>query len=291
MWIIFGFASALLLGIYDLFKKSALRGNAVLPVLFWATCFAGLPFVFLLLFSVSGHGEPLEALGAHSHGLLWLKSLIVSGSWTCAYFALKHLPISLGAPIRSTQPLFTVAGAILLFGERMSIQQWAGAAALLISYFMLSSAGRKEGVDFKVNKWVFLMIGATLLGAVSSLLDKHLLRHLPALEVQVWYSIYMIVVIGVVVLVAWMPGKARHTPFSWKWSIPCIGLTLAAADFLYFRALAEQESLISVLTLVRRSGMLVSFFAGSLIFREGNFRAKLPGVLGIVAGLALLCLR
>ena len=39
LWLLLAFTSAALLGFYDVFKKQALNGNAVLPVLFLNTFF------------------------------------------------------------------------------------------------------------------------------------------------------------------------------------------------------------------------------------------------------------
>ena len=42
MWLVLAFASALLLGFYDIAKKQSLRGNAVIPVLLLNTLFSSL---------------------------------------------------------------------------------------------------------------------------------------------------------------------------------------------------------------------------------------------------------
>lgn len=47
MWIVLAFCSAALLGFYDVFKKKALTGNAVIPVLALNTLFA-VPYSCLL---------------------------------------------------------------------------------------------------------------------------------------------------------------------------------------------------------------------------------------------------
>ena len=52
MWLALAFLSAALLGLYDVSKKQALRGNAVIPVLFLNTLFSScifLPFTMYLL--------------------------------------------------------------------------------------------------------------------------------------------------------------------------------------------------------------------------------------------------
>ena len=54
MWLFMAFVSAALLGFYDVFKKKALSGNAVLPVLFINTLICSLLFLpFIVISSVS----------------------------------------------------------------------------------------------------------------------------------------------------------------------------------------------------------------------------------------------
>ena len=54
------------------------------------------------------------------HKYMVIKALIVGTSWICAYFALKHLPISIVSPIRASGPVWTLFGAIVLFHEQPS---------------------------------------------------------------------------------------------------------------------------------------------------------------------------
>ena len=44
-WVILAFMSATLLGFYDSFKKKALKGNAVIPVLFLNTLLSSAIFI------------------------------------------------------------------------------------------------------------------------------------------------------------------------------------------------------------------------------------------------------
>ena len=122
----------LFLGVYDLFKKHALNHNAVLPTLFIsnsASVLLTLPFLLISTFApewLEGTVFYAAPMPLQWQGYMIIKSLIVGTSWTCAYFALKHLPISIVSPIRASAPVWTLAGAILLFHEQPSPMQWAG---------------------------------------------------------------------------------------------------------------------------------------------------------------------
>jgi transporter family protein len=295
-WIAASLVSAFFLGLYDLSKKHALRDNAVLPVLFLSTlCGAAVWLVLLLVGLAAPAAVPPafvpEALTAAQHGLVFLKSMIVALSWAFTYFGIKHLPLSLAAPIRATGPLWTLAGALLVLGERPSWLESTGILLTLASFYGLSVIGRGEGVHFHRNKWVGCMIAGTLCGAVSGLYDKYLLGTvgLSAAAVQAWFTLYLPVVL-LPLFVGWWRRWWPRNVFHWRWSIPFIALTLLVADFVYFDALRNPEALISVVSSLRRGSTLVAFAGSIWLFREARGGTKLPAVLGIVLGIVLTIL-
>ncbi len=295
-WILLSLVSALFLGCYDLSNKHALRDNAVLPVIFLATLSSAFTWTVLLVLQ---RAEPdlltarfmVDRLTAAQHGLIFLKSLIVGLSWIFTYFGLKHLPISLAAPIRATSPLWTLAGAVVFLGERPSLWQSVGIATTLVSFLGLSFAGRQEGVHFHRDKWVGCMVVGTLLGTVSSLYDKFLLgqlRFTPS-TVQSWFSIYLVVVFFPLAL-GWKRRWWTRNEFHWRWSIPFIGLILLVSDFAYFSALHDPQGLVSVVAGIRRGSTLVAFAGGLWVFHERNGLKKLPAVIGVLIGIVITML-
>ncbi len=295
-WIAASLVSAFFLGCYDLSKKHALRDNAVVPVLFLATVCGALVWTPLLLLGRASPGLlPAAfvpaALTPTQHAMVFLKSIIVASSWAFTYFGIKHLPLSLASPIRATGPLWTLAGALVVLGERPSWLENAGILLTLASFWGLSVLGRSEGVHFHRNKWVGCMISGTLLGAVSGLYDKHLLGRsgLSAAQVQAWFTLYLPVVMAPLALGWWRRWWPRNE-FHWRWSIPFIALSLLVADYVYFDALRDPHALVSVVSSLRRGSTLVAFAGSIWIYREARGLAKLPAVLGIVAGIVLTLL-
>jgi drug/metabolite transporter (DMT)-like permease len=207
------------------------------------------------------------------------------------YLALKHLPLSLGSPIRATSPLWTLAGALLILGERPTPLEGLGVATTLLSFVGLSLAGRREGVHFHRNKWVGFILAGTLLGAVSSLYDKYLLdrRQFSVPTVQAWFSIYLCVLF-LPLAAAWRRRWWARGDFHWRWSIPLIALALLVADYIYFSALRNPASLVSLVMSLRRGSTLVAFGGGLLFFGERHGWRKLPAILGILAGILLTLL-
>ena len=180
MWLILAFLSATLLGFYDVFKKMALRGNAVIPVLFLNSLFCSFIFFPLIVASASGVLATdslfyVPACGWEVHKYIVLKSFIVLSSWLFGYFAMKHLPITIVGPVNATRPIMVLVGAMLVFGEQLNLWQWGGVLLAIISFFLLSKSGKKEGIDFKHNQWVYFLVLAAVFGAVSGLYDKYLM--------------------------------------------------------------------------------------------------------------------
>jgi drug/metabolite transporter (DMT)-like permease len=295
-WIILSLASAIFLGLYDLFKKHAVQDNAVLPVLFLSTVFGAAVWILLLaiqwfLPELSPATLHVEPLSLKQHLLILAKSTLVGASWIFSYFGMKHMPVSLASPIRATGPLWTCLGAILVLAERPNCIELLGIATTLLSFMGLSMAGKKEGFIFHKNKWVAYMVAGTMLGACSSLYDKFLLGRMQfsASAVQAWFSIYLVVVF-LPPVIGWKLRMWPRNAFQWRWSIPLIAFSLLLADFVYFTALGNPEALVSLVASLRRASTLVAFAGGLIIFKESNGRQKLPAVLGVLAGITLTVL-
>jgi transporter family protein len=289
MWVPLILASATALGLYDVAKKQSVRENAVMPVLCLATAFGSAVFMAAIL--ASGRGREVMTLSGASFGLIGLKALLVSGSWILAYYAMRAMPLSIMSPIRASAPLWTLIGAVFLFDERPSALQGVGMALVLAGYGLFSILGKKEGIHFARHRGVFMAFGATLLGAASALYDKYLLQtcRMPRDTLQFWFCAGLVVVLGG----AWFAQRAaslNRTPFQWRWSIPAVGLLLVAADWLYFKALSEPGVSIAVVSLIRRSNVILTFILGAFLFREENIRSKGFALLAILAGVAVLCM-
>ena len=296
MWLLLAFLSAALLGFYDVFKKESLRDNAVIPVLFLNTLFSSLLFLPFIVVSARVPGVLEGTLfyvpqaGWDVHRFIVLKSALVLSSWVFGYFGMKHLPLTIVGPINATRPVMVLVGAMAVFGERLNLWQWAGVALAVASFFLLSRSGRKEGIDFAHNRWVVFVVLAALLGAASGLYDKYLMGRFDRMAVQAWYNVYQLPMMGAALLALWLPSRRRTTPFRWDWCILLISLFLSAADFVYFYALSLEGSMISIVSMVRRGSVVVSFLCGALLFREKNLKSKAVDLLLVLIGMICLYL-
>ena len=300
MWLLLAFLSAALLGFYDSFKKKSLGGNAVIPVLFLNTLFSSLIFLpFIVLSSqttlLDGSIFHVGSGGWDVHKYILLKSCIVLSSWIFGYFGMKHLPLTIVGPINATRPVMVLVGALLVFGEKLNLYQWIGVALAITSFLFLSRSGKKEGIDFKHNKWILFVVFASVLGAGSGLYDKYLMAPadnggvgLEPMIVQSWYNIYQCFMMFAMLLLLWWPTHKKTTPFHWDWSIIFISVFLSAADFAYFYALSLPGAMISIVSMIRRGSVVVSFFFGAMAFHEKNLKSKIVDLAIVLLGMIFL---
>lgn len=300
MWLSLAFLSATLLGFYDVFKKASLKDNPVIPVLFLNTLFSTLIFLPFILLNTYTHVLDntvfqITRNGWNVHLLIILKSCIVLSSWALGYNGIKHLPITIVGPINATRPVLVLIGAMLVFGERLNLFQWIGVALAFLSFFLLSKTGKKEGISFSHNRWIFYIVGAALLGALSGLYDKFLMAPvskggagLDTMMVQSWYNVYQCMLMGIILFFASRRDMSMLSNFRWRWSIVCISVFLCMADFAYFYALSLPGTLISIVSMIRRGSVLVSFFFGAAVFHEKNLKNKAIDLLLVLIGMIFL---
>jgi drug/metabolite transporter (DMT)-like permease len=285
-WIFLSLLSAMLLGLYDIAKKSAVDANAVAPVLLLnvitgAACC--IPLVIASRFASNEGSQSwlrgsiwyVEPIATYEHLLVSLKSLLVGLSWMLSFVALRSLPISIASPIRATSPVWTVLIAVLWMGERPEPMQWFGMSVVFVAFVAFTRVGKSEGIHFHRDRGVGLLVAATLLGSCSALYDKYLLQSVgisPA-TLQAWFAIYLVPVM-IPWFLWWYLSERKISPFSWRWSIPLIALFLLAADFCYFSAISHPEALISVISPLRRASIIIAFLAGILWLGEKNWKRK-----------------
>lgn len=293
MWVALAFLSATLLGCYDFFKKISLKDNSVVGVLLLNTLFSVLFFAPIIILSRTGYIEGgalfVRELSVQEHLLLQLKAIIVLLSWMFGYIGLKHLPITIVAPIQAMRPVIVLIGAVLFLGEGLNEYQWIGVVIAIISVFHI--ARTEDGVYRVSARWVVFVLLSALFGAISALYDKYLMNSIEPIAVQSWFNVYQCIIMCVLVanIKTFLPkysGGALH----WRSSILMIPLFLGMADYCYYSALAQEGAFIAVVSMIRRGSVVVSFLFGALLLHEKNIKTKAVDVVLILIGLLFLYL-
>ena len=243
-------------------------------------------------------------MDAHAHLLTFVKSCIVLSSWVFSYLALKHLPISVVSPWQATRPMWTLIGALLIFGERLNSWQWVGILLAIGSILLFSVSRHRSPVTRNhstvtrtpspVNFYYVCLALAILLGACSGLYDKYMMRHFDHNAVQVYYTFYQ----AVLMLIVWLIENRKNlSPFNFHFSpaksigvIALISIFLIISDNVYMLALRDPASLIAVVSTIRRGGAIIGFTYGLIFLKEQDPWKKVLAMLGIMAGLTCLAL-
>ena len=296
MWVWASVLSAVFLGFYDVAKKHSLKSNDVLHVLFFSTLFSS-----LLLAVFLSHGT------VDAHLKLVLKALIVTTSWVSGLMAMQLLPLTTVSMVKASRPVFVLLFSLLLFGERLNALQWAGSIISFYALFMLSRTSGREGISFVRSRGMLCLAISVATGVGSALYDRHIMQSLEPLFVQSWTNVYITVIMAVLLLgmKLWtgrssLSGEqaARRSqvasewfkPFRWDWTLPLIAVLITLADFLYFYALSCPDTMLSIVSIVRRSSVIVPFIFGAILFKEKNIRAKALDLAVLLAGMVLIVL-
>ena len=300
MWVVLSLISAFLLGFYDIFKKQTVVNNAIIPVLFYSTMISGLLFVPLVLLS---HFKPyvfqgvfmqrlfIEPITARQHLLILGKTAIILCSWMFSYSAMKHLPITVVGPVNQLRPAISVVLLFLIFQEKLTLVQWIGVVLAIVSFYLMNKSGKLEGIQFKSNKWVYMLLASAILVALSGVYDKLLLskENISPSTIQAWYTIYDFLMMAVLFFLIWFP-KRKEQPFEWRWGIAAMAVFVTVADVIYLTGLKQEAAVVVLIPLILYGvRLVVSFVYGIFGFKEQNIRSKIIPLLMVLAALVCLC--
>ena len=302
MWVVLSLISAFLLGFYDIFKKQTVVGNAIIPVLFYSTmisCLLFLPFVLLSHFKpyifTGNFMEKLyiEPLTLQKHLFIMGKTALILCSWMFSYSAMKHLPITVVGPVNQLRPAISVVLLFLIFQEQLTVVQWLGVILAIVSFYLMNRSGKLEGIQFKSNKWVYMLLASAVLVALSGVYDKYLLSYIdkpmsPA-TIQAWYTIYDFLMMAVLFFIFWLP-KRKEQPFEWRWGIVAMAVFVTVADVIYLTGLKQDAAVVVLIPLILYGvRLVVSFVYGIFGFKERNIKSKIIPLLMVLAALVCLC--
>ena len=300
-WVLLSLISAFLLGFYDIFKKRTVVGNAIIPVLFYSTMISGLIF---LPFIITSHVCPdwftgafwkqfyVEPLTARQHLLIFGKTAIILVSWMFSYSAMKNLPITVVGPVNQLRPAISLLLLFAIFQERLTWMQWIGVVLALVSFYLMNRSGKLEGIQFKTNKWVYMLLGSAVLVALSGVYDKFLLsgESISPTTIQAWYTVYDFLMMAILFFAFWHPKRSEQ-PFEWRGGIILMAVFVSIADVIYLSGLNQKAAVIVLIPLILYGvRLLVSFAYGAIFFKEKNIRSKIVPLLMVIAALVFMCI-
>jgi len=280
MWILLVLLYGILKGVREIIKKKTLQSSTVMEVLIVYTALA-----FLMVVP-----DYKNAIGVNTAYLFWiaLKSFIIFLAWIFSFKAIDKMPISLYGVLDLSRVLFATLLGIIVLKEVLSIPQIIGLVLVCLGLILLNRTKKLPSYkDEKVETvYVVMAIVSCILNALSGLMDKILMKSVTSSQLQFWYMLFLLMFYLIYIIVTNTKIRWIYTLKNyWIW---ILSFLFIVADRALFIANGMDGSRITVMTLIKQSGSLVTILAGKFIFKEKNIAYKLlcAGIiiLGIVIG-------
>ncbi len=281
LWVALVLLYGVLKGVREIVKKKALEKNSTIEVLFMYTL---LSFLIVL-------PDAKNAMGVEPHFYFYIamKSFVIFLAWMFSFKAIKKMPISLYGVLDLSRVLFATLLGVAVMQEVLGPFQVMGlvlvsAGLLLLKYHPGGRQAKEAGSGGIVEvRYVVLAFASCMLNAVSGLLDKILMRDISSSQLQFWYLLFLTLFYLLFILLRRIPinwgGAVRN---KWVWFL---SLLIVIADRALFMANGMEGSRITVMTLLKQAGCVVTILAGRFLFHEKNTTHKLVCAAIIIAGI------
>lgn len=267
-------------GFREIIKKKSLKDSSVIEVLFFYTLLS-----FLFVSTQAG-----QAMGVDGSWMLLIviKSFVIFLAWMLSFYAIRQMPISLYGILDLSRVLFATLLAVIVLRETLGFYQVMG-LILVCSGLLLLRVRKKDTEKENVSaKIVILALGSCLLNALSGLLDKILMQRVTSSQLQFWYMLFLVGFYLLYILFTKQKLDVKKSLSNrWIW---LLAILFVIADRSLFLANQNPNSKITVMTLVKQSGCVVTILAGKFLFHEKNIRYKLFCTAVIVAGIVIAVL-
>lgn len=146
-----------------------------------------------------------------------------------------------------------------------------------------SAAVRQSGNEVSVILVLFAF-ASCVLNAVSGLMDKLLMKNISSSQLQFWYMLFLVLYYLIYILCSHTRIQREVWKNGWIW---LLAILFVIADKALFVANGIPDSRITIMTLLKQSGCVVTILAGKFIFREKNVGYKLFCAAVIVIGIVI----
>ncbi len=285
MWIPLVLLYGVLKGVREIVKKKALEKNSTIEVLFMYTL---LSFVIVL-----PNAKAAMGMEARFYPYVALKSFVIFLAWLFSFRAIKKMPISLYGVLDLSRVMFATLFGVTVLHEALGLYQTVGlilvSAGLLLLRYRPRSAGTAPDAEQGVAvRYVVMAFASCALNAVSGLLDKILMKDISSAQLQFWYLFFLALMYLVFLPVSRTSVNLRSAVRNgWVW---LLSLLIVIADRALFIANGMEGSRITVMTLLKQAGCIVTILAGRYLFKEKNTTHKLVCALIIMAGIVIAVL-
>ncbi|MBE5871031.1 MAG: hypothetical protein E7294_07225 [Lachnospiraceae bacterium] len=299
MWMLLVLVYGLLKGTREIVKKKSLERSSVMEVLFFYTLFA---FLFVC-------PDMKNAMGMKPSWYFFvaLKSFVIFLAWMCSFKAIKKMPLSVYGILDLSRVLFATLLGTVVLREKMSTQQIIGlilVASGLLLLKMRIRTGKNVGEREETERtkradakelsenipplMLLFALASCLLNALSGLMDKLLMKDLNSSQLQFWYMLFLVSFYLIYILVTKEKIDLKKSLKNyWIW---ILAFLFVIADRALFVANGMADSRVTVMTLIKQSGCIVTILGGRFIYKEKNIGFKLFCAGVIITGIVVAVL-
>ena len=283
MWVWLVLLYGVLKGVREIVKKKALEQNSTIEVLFMYT--------FLSFLMVLPSVKLAMGVEPRFYFYIAMKSFVIFLAWMFSFRAIKRMPISLYGVLDLSRVLFASLLGVVVLQETLGVFQVIGlvlvSAGLLLLKYRPKSVREAMALPGEAveARYVVMAFASCLLNALSGLLDKILMRDITSSQLQFWYLLFLTLFYLLFILftrteVNWKKAACNK----WVW---LLSLLIVVADRALFVANGMEGSRITVMTLLKQAGCVVTILAGRFLFKEKNTAHKMVCAVVIIAGIVI----
>ena len=284
LWIFLVLLYGILKGAREILKKKALEKNSTIEVLFMYTLLS-----FLIVLPEVGNAAGMEL---RFYFYIAAKSFVIFLAWMCSFKAIRKMPISLYGVLDLSRVMFATLLGVIVLHEVLSGYQVVGllfvSAGLLLLKYRPHRGQRAETEQTSQGVglvYVVMAFASCMLNALSGLLDKILMRDISSAQLQFWYMLFLVLFYLLYILLTRTPVDLKSVVRNrWVWML---SILFVIADRALFIANGMPGSRITVMTLLKQAGCVVTILAGKYLFREKDTAHKMVCALIIIAGIVI----
>ena len=284
LWIFLVLLYGILKGAREILKKKALEKNSTIEVLFVYTLLS-----FLIVLPDAGNAAGMEL---RFYFYIAAKSFVIFLAWMCSFKAIRKMPISLYGVLDLSRVMFATLLGVIVLHEVLSGYQVVGLLFVSAGLLLLKYRPRRgqwaeteqtsQGVGLV---YVVMAFASCMLNALSGLLDKILMRDISSAQLQFWYMLFLVLFYLLYILLTRTPVDLKSAVRNrWVWML---SILFVIADRALFIANGMPGSRITVMTLLKQAGCVVTILAGKYLFREKDTAHKMVCALIIIAGIVI----
>lgn len=275
-WVLQTLLYGLLKGARDVVKKESLKKSTVVEVLFFYTLFA-----FLLCIPAS---TDIASVDVKYMPYIFIKSFVIFIAWILSFKAIKSLPLSIYGILDLSRVLFATLLGIVVLKEVVTVNQVIGLILVTLGLIFLKQRKNEEKEDVRPFV-VILALLSCVLNAVSGFLDKVLTQFVTPSQLQFYYMLFLTLMYLVYLLIDRSEVNVKSSVKNyWIW---VLAILFVIADKSLFIANANPASKITIMTLIKQSGCVVTILAGKFIYKEKNMLHKFICAAVIIAGIVI----